>query len=210
MSADTVPALFSLVALCILWVAPVVPVPAGMPPGLTRELSALRESLARTEKLSARFQQTRHWSALQDALVSKGTIQYQKGGRLVWKTDPPQESELVLEGQTATLRFPALNTTQTLDFASDPGMGKVFETIRAVLQADLARLEPLFEIGIVRKTPLALTLKPKALALGQNLASIHLEFDKAYQLTRVDLNEPGGDSTDIVFREHVVTRSGVK
>src|SRR5271166_3150177 len=103
---------------------------ATPPEPLPRELLALRESLQRTEKLSARFSQTRHLAALRDALITEGTLEYQKGGRLVWRTFPPAESELVVEGQHVTIRYPGMGAAQTVDFTSEPGMGKVFETIR--------------------------------------------------------------------------------
>ncbi len=171
-----------------------------MPP----ELTALRESLARTSKLSARFKQTRHWAALQDALVTEGTFQYQKGGRLVWHTAPPAESELVLEGKTAVLRYPALGTTERIDFSSEPGMARVFESIGAVLQADLEKLRPLFALTVEHKAPLSLSLTPRTEALAQAVRSIRLSFDGKMQLTKVVLEEPNGDSTDIVFHGHVV------
>ena len=171
---------------------------------MPRELSALRESLQRTRQLSARFKQTRHWAALQDALVTQGTIRYEKGGRLVWRMDPPAESEIILDDQRATIHYPALGTTQTLDFAADPGLRKVFQSIRSVLEADLERLQPIFELRLDRKVPLSLTLKPRLPEVSRIVERIRLEFDKELRLTQVRLDEPGGDWTEIVFQGHVI------
>ncbi|WP_158502458.1 outer membrane lipoprotein carrier protein LolA [Vitiosangium sp. GDMCC 1.1324] len=167
----------------------------------------MKASLARTQKLSARFKQTRHWTALQDALVSEGSIQYQKGGKLVWHTEPPAENELILEGKTVTIRYPGLGTTQTLDTSADPGMAKVFECITAVLQADLERLQPLFELSIERKAPLGLALKPRTKELSQVIQGIRLSFDEKLRLTHIVLEESSGDRTEIDFHGHVMEES---
>jgi outer membrane lipoprotein-sorting protein len=172
--------------------------PEPLPP----QLVALRETLERTEKLSARFTQTRHLAALRDALVTEGTLEYQKGGRLVWRTLPPAASELVLDGQNATITYPGMGAAQSINFSSEPGMGKVFETIRAVLQADLERLLPLFTLKVERKEPLSISLSPRSEELGRTLRRIQLEFDRSLRLVRVVLAEPDGDSTEISFRAH--------
>jgi outer membrane lipoprotein-sorting protein len=177
-------------------------------PSLPPELRSLQQSLRRTVSLSARFEQTKHLKALQDALVTTGRLQYRRGGRLVWHTDPPGESDLVLEGTTATLKMPGMSTGQAFDLSSEPGMGKVFETLRAVLEADLERLDPLFELQIVRSRPLAVSLKPRTEALARALQTLRLDFDDRNRLLRVSLREPDGDRTEIVFRDHVIETAG--
>jgi outer membrane lipoprotein-sorting protein len=177
------------------------------PPAVPPELTALRASLQRTAKVSAKFTQTRHLAALHDALTTEGALEYVRGGRLVWKTLPPSESELVLDGQRVTIRYPGMAGVQDIDFSSEPGMGKVFETIRAVLQADLDHLDALFTVGIRRKAPLSLVLTPKTEQLGRTLRRIGLDFDQQFRLVHVRLEEPDGDSTDIAFRDQVIETS---
>lgn len=177
------------------------------------ELVALRESLRKTGSLSARFKQSRHWAALQDTLVTEGSIRYQKAGPLVWHTDPPAESTLTLEGRTARLSMPGTGTEQTVDLSSDPAMAKVFDSIAAVLQADLEALTPLFEVRVLKsRAPLRLELSPKSTELEKTVKRIQLEFqsdkDRA-KLTRVDLEEGTGDRTEIMFFGHrIVPASG--
>lgn len=187
-----------------------LPVLLGLNPAkqaLPADLTPLRESLERTVALSARFQQTKHLKALQDQLVTTGRLHYRKGGRLLWHTDPPSESDLVLEGTTATLKVAGMSSPQAFDLSSEPGMGKVFETLRAVLEADLERLTPLFELQIIRARPLEVALKPRTEALARVLQGIQLDFDDQYRLLQVSLREPDGDRTDIVFRDHVIEKA---
>jgi len=188
-----------------------LPVLLGLAPAqktLPADLTPLRDSLRRTVALSARFEQTRHLKALQDALVTTGRLDYRKGGRLLWHTDPPSESDLVLEGSTATLKMPGMSSGQAFDLSSEPGMGKVFETLRAVLEADLERLTSLFELKVVRSQPLGVSLKPRNEALARVLQGIRLDFDAGYRLLQVSLREPDGDRTDIAFRDHVLETAG--
>lgn len=175
---------------------------------LPAELTPLREALQRTVSLSAHFEQTKHLQALRDKLVTTGQLNYRRGGPLVWHTNPPGESDLVLEGTTATLKMPGMASAQAFDLSSEPGMGKVFETLRAVLEADLERLTPLFELRILRARPLELSLKPRVEALARALQSIRLAFDSRYRLIQVSLREPDGDRTDIAFRDHVIETAG--
>jgi outer membrane lipoprotein-sorting protein len=193
-----------LATLVLLAPHAVAPTPAE---GLPRELVALRESLQRTKKMSARFTQTRHLAALHGALTTEGTLEYENGGRLVWRTLPPAESELVLDGQQVTMSYPGMGGAQTINFSADPGMGRVFETIRAVLQADLEQLEPLFTFVVGRKDPLSLSLSPRTPELARTLRSIQLDFDRRFRLVHVGLTEPDGDSTEISFRDHVIQTS---
>jgi hypothetical protein len=118
--------------------------------------------------------------------------------------DPPSESEVILDDQRATIHYPALGTTQTLDFSAEPGLGKVFQSIRSVLEADLDRLQPIFELRLDRKVPLSLTLKPRLPEVSRTVERIRLEFDKELRLTHVRLDEAGGDWTEIVFHSHVI------
>jgi len=192
----------SLSRLCALFV--LCSLPANAAAALPRELNPLRESLQKTRRMSARFKQTRHWAALRDSLVTQGTIRYEKGGRLVWHTDPPAESELIVDDQRATIHYLALGTTQTLDFSAEPGLGKVFQTIRAVMEADLESLQSLFELRLDRKVPLSLTLTPRSTEVSRTVKRIHMEFDKALHLTSVRLDEPSGDWTEIAFHDHVI------
>lgn len=179
------------------------------------ELVALQKKLAETRSLTATFVQKRHWSALKDTLVTEGDFSWAKAsgadagvaGKLVWRTRPPSETELVVEGQSATMRYPALGTTQAFDFSAQPQVGAIFDSILAVLQADLVRLEPLYNVELEKKSPLELTLKPKQQQVSKVVEKVHLTFDKQLNLAHVDMFEPGGDRTEIDFKDHRINGS---
>ncbi|MGQ0505782.1 MAG: LolA family protein [Myxococcaceae bacterium] len=170
----------------------------------TPAVVALKKRLASTRSLTAKFTQKRHWAALKDTLVTEGTIQSDRSGKLVWRTEKPSANELTFDGKTATLKFPAVNTTQTFDLSAEPGMAKVFESITAVLKADLERLVPLYTVRILKPSPLSLELTPRNEAVASVVSKLKLDFNAASDLTGVVLDESGGDSTEITFKDHVL------
>ncbi len=169
------------------------------------ELVALKAKLGRTRSLTANFTQKRRMAALKDVLTTEGTFAYDKGGKMRWRTAPPAESELVVDGSKATMRYPALGVEQAFDLSSDPGMARVFESILAVLAADLERLAPFYDLAVVKRSPLELDLKPKSPEVAKAVERIHLAFDARLNLVQVVLAEAGGDRTEIGFRDHVAT-----
>ncbi len=181
-----------------------VPAPSTADAGTPApELVALREKLARTTSLRATFVQKRHWAALRDPLVTEGTFSYTRPDQLRWHTQPPNESELVLEGRRAVMRYPALGTEQQFDLASDPGMATILDSILAVLQADVDRLLPQYNLKVVRRAPLDLELRPKSEQVAKVVERVELTFDARLNLANVVLREAGGDWTEIAFRDQV-------
>lgn len=165
------------------------------------QLTALAKRLSAIQSVDAAFRQRRTLAALQDDLVSEGTLSWRRGGKLVWHTRTPSESEIVLDEKSAVMRYPALKTEQAFDLSSQPQMAALFRAILAVLRADVSGLSPLFEVAVTSDAPLRLDLKPRSKEIGQVVRGIHLEFDAKLELTRVLLDEAGGDKTDITFRD---------
>ena len=187
-----------ILSLVLLTATPPPPVAPGAP-----ELVALKKKLASTMALSASFTQTRHWSALKDAMVTEGTFKWSRGGKLVWHTKPPSESELVVEGKQATMSYPALGTTQSFDFSAEPGMAAVFDSIAAVLQADFDKLMPLYDVVVSKRSPLTVSLKPHSSEVAKVISAIELTFTPKLDLSSVVLFEGGGDKTEISFKDQV-------
>ncbi len=170
------------------------------------EIAALQKKLAGTAMVAGSFTQTRRWAALRDSLVTHGTFQWTRGGKMTWRTLPPAESELVVEGSQATMRYPALGTTQSFDFGGDPGMAAVFDCIAAVLRADFEKLAPQFDVRVTLREPLGVSLKPRSTELAKVIAGIELTFTARNDLARVVLYEGGGDQTEISFKDQVATK----
>ena len=115
---------------------------------------------------------------------------------------------MVLDGTSATFTVSGMSSPQRMDLSSDPGMAKVFETLRAVLEGNLDRLTPIFDIRVNSKKPLKIALTPRSDALARSVEGIDLEFDAEFRLRHVSLREPDGDRTDIAFSEHVIDTAG--
>jgi len=168
------------------------------------ELTALAKHLAQTQELTAQFTQRRTLSALKDALESSGTFSWKRGGKLDWHTTAPSDSEILLDDQTVVIKVAALGVEQALDLSTQPQLQSVFQAVLGVLRADFKRLEPQYDLSIAARSPLALDLKPKSPDVAKVVSAVHLTFDAKLNLARVVLDEAGGDTTDITFKNHVV------
>jgi outer membrane lipoprotein-sorting protein len=175
--------------------------------GLPSELLPLKAKLGQIENLRADFTQKRYWSALKEPLITRGTVSFTKPDRLHWKTLPPAESELILTGKRAVIRYPALKTEETFDFSSQPGMGAAFENILAVFQGNFEKLEPLYNLAILKTKPLQLQLQPKSEKLMRILEKLELTFRSDFLLDTVVVRESGGDRTEISFQNQKVEPS---
>jgi outer membrane lipoprotein-sorting protein len=167
-------------------------------------LAPLAKRLSRVASVDATFHQRRTLSALQDELRSDGTLSWHRGGKLVWHTRAPSESEVVLDEGTAVIRLPALHTEQSFDLKSQPQMAAIFRSILAVLRADLEALEKVFDVRVASPKPLSVDLAPKSPDLAAAIPGIHLTFDASFALTRVVLDEAGGDKTEISFSDQII------
>lgn len=183
--------------LPLLWLA-------ATPP----ELAPVEAQFTRTPGLRAQFVQQRRWAALKDVLESSGTVAFERNGKLVWKTEKPSPTELVLDGAKATLKAGKLGVSQTFDLASDPGMAAVFESLTALVKADFATLEKQFQLKVTRASPVEVDLVPRAEGLAKVVSTIHLAFDKGHRLQSVELFEAAGDRTQIRFTGHAALDGG--
>jgi outer membrane lipoprotein-sorting protein len=177
---------------------------AALPP----ELKPVEEHFKTTPSVTAHFVQKRRWAALKDVLESSGTVTFGKDGRILWRTEKPNLSELEMDGSKATMRAPKLGTSQSFDLKADPGMAAVFESLAAVMKADFTAIDKLYDLKLTSKSPVAVELKPKNAGLASVLAKISLKFDAKSELQQVVLDEAGGDSTEIAFSGHVVPDAG--
>lgn len=172
--------------------------------GLPSELLPLKAKVAQIKNLRADFVQKRFWSSLKEPLITRGTVSFTPPDRLQWKTLPPVDSELILTGKRAIIRYPALKTEEAFDFSSQPGMGMAFENILAVFQGNFEKLEPLYDVSVLKTKPLRIRLQPKSEKLARILENLELTFRPDFVLETVVLHEAGGDRTEITFQNQKV------
>jgi outer membrane lipoprotein-sorting protein len=152
-------------------------------------LAEITSHLAKTEITQGDFQQEKHVKILRKPLVSTGTFTYHQSKGVIWKTQTPIVSLLLL------------NDTRLLtgqgELAVPAAFGKVFA---AMLGGDLKQLSDGFSVtGSKIKSDWQLELKPKDELLKKMIRSIVLSGDT--ELRSLEIHETGGNSTHIQFTQ---------
>jgi len=170
-------------------------------PRVLERLRELGRASAKVTTLRAHFEQQKRLSIVRDVLHSSGTFLFDKRGRVVWEVTDPDPARIVItrdgvyaggkrvaggaEGPATLSPLPMLEGLSGIFAGVSEATTKDFEV--SFLAADRVRLVP-------RSARLAEWVSRIEIALG----------GEAQVPVGVRLEEPGGDVTEITFREVVV------
>lgn len=181
-------------ALAVLALWPLAP-RADEPEAL---LARIRTHLADAPVLRGEFEQRKTLKGFKHPLVSRGDYVVAKARGVVWRTQEPFASTLVLTRERLLARQPDGSVANRLDTAQEPGLRAVNEMLFALIAADLSALTPRFRIdGEERGTGWKVVLVPRDATLAQWIKRIELDGDR--HVNEVRITEAGGDSSQIRF-----------
>jgi len=187
-------ALAPALALAALALWPLVP-HADEPEAL---LARIRSHLADAPVLRGEFEQRKTLKGFKHPLVSRGDYVVAKARGVVWRTQEPFASTLVLTRERLLARQPDGSVANRLDTAQEPGLRAVNEMLFALIAADLSALAPRFRIdGEEHGTGWKVVLVPRDATLAQWIKRIELDGDR--QVNEVRITEAGGDTSQIRF-----------
>jgi outer membrane lipoprotein-sorting protein len=171
---------------------------------LDARLRELGKANAAVRTLRAQFVQQRHVAIVRDVLRSAGTFLLDKRGRVAWIVTEPEPVRVVIrkDGVFADGKrvggAPDSGETPA-GFSPLPllqGLNEVFAGISEQTTRD-------FSVRLLADD--RLELKPRSPALASWLSAMEVTLDaKTSTPSRVRLEEPGGDSTEITFRDVTV------
>lgn len=161
-------------------------------------LARIRAHLADAPVLRGEFEQRKAVKGFKHPLVSHGDYLVAKARGVVWRTQAPFASTLVLTRERLLARQPDGSVANRLDTTQEPGLRAVNELLFALIAADLSALASRFRIdGEERGTGWRAVLAPRDATLAQWIKSIELEGDR--HVNGVRIAEAGGDSSQIRF-----------
>jgi outer membrane lipoprotein-sorting protein len=150
-------------------------------------LAQITNRLAKKEITQGDFQQEKRLKILRKPLISKGSFTYHQTKGVIWKTQTPVPSLLLVNDAH-------LLTTQG-ELEVPAAFGKVF---KAMLGGDLNQLNDGFLLsGSDQKTAWQIELKPKDEQLKKIISSITLSGDN--ELRVLEIQEAGGNISQIKF-----------
>ena len=172
----------------MLLVAACIAMPA---PAQTLDVAELLTLLARVERSTATFEETRFIAALTVPLVRRGTLRYVRPDLLEMVVQSPVPERIEIKGDELTLE--ARGDVRRLRVSEYPAIAAWIESVRATLAGDARTLGRHFRIGARgRLTAWTLELVPIDAELAGVVNRIAISGMQA-QLTRIEIMERGGD-----------------
>jgi outer membrane lipoprotein-sorting protein len=166
---------------------------------LLQALGPLTAELKAAQTLRGRYVQTKHLRELPRPLLSEGSFLFVRDHGVVWRTEKPFASELVITGDALIQQ--QNGQRQRLSAEQQPAVRQIGQIFFAVFSLDLPQLERLFSLhgGAQGAQANGWVLGLKPLQNAGNLREI--EVQGARQVQRVWLREDGGDLTGIELQQ---------
>ena len=178
------------------WVVPLKAVPIQL-------AQQVRRRRIDAPVVRGQFEQRKTVKGFKHPLVSKGDFLMARERGVVWHTQEPFESTLVVTRDRLLSRRPDGRTEQDIDARDEPGLRAVNEMLFALMGADLAQLGARFHIEgeLLGTDAWRLALVPREAALSHWVSRIELEGDGHVRAVR--LHEAQGDISVIRFSAQV-------
>jgi outer membrane lipoprotein-sorting protein len=183
---------------CLLLIATTLAQAAGAP-----QTELLRQ-LSQPAVLRGSFVQQRQIAGFRRPVQSAGRFVVAHGTGLLWHTQRPFESLLVINRQMLSVsNGVGQSSTTTLDAAKEPMLRMLNDLLQGVVVADLAQLQAQFDVDVRPSgaTDWAMTLLPRQAALRSRFTSIDLVGGK--YVRSVQLHEQSGDVTIVRFADQM-------
>ncbi|NDV26731.1 outer membrane lipoprotein carrier protein LolA [Desulfovibrio sp. JC010] len=162
-----------------------------------KKLQAQSQSIT---TISSDFTQQSHIKLFADVMESKGRFFFARPENLRWEYTTPFVSGFLLKGQTG-LKWDGTDKKASLfNTETSPEMAIISEQIMAWTTMNIPWLQSLYSIKVTKYSPAVMELTPKSGKTRQFLNLIRIYFaPEASHLKSIELHEPGGDYTKIIF-----------
>jgi hypothetical protein len=179
------------------------PVPGlrAQPQPVSPLVAEVARRLADDPVLRGSFEQTKSIKGFRNPLASRGEFLVARQRGVVWRTQEPFVSTLVVTRDRVLTRQADGTVARRLGAGEEPALRAISETLFALLAADLPALAQRFLVeGHAGRDAWHLRLVPRDALLARWLARVELEGDR--HLRSVRLAEASGDQTQIRLARH--------
>ncbi|HNW56909.1 MAG TPA: outer membrane lipoprotein carrier protein LolA [Bacteroidales bacterium] len=164
-------------------------------------MEKIRNASASLTSLQCSFTQNKNIAVLSESVISKGILLYKKGNKLCWEYASPYYYLFALNGDKVYIKND--NSTRQFDTKSNA----LFKEISLLLMNSISGSELIdkkkFDVAFFESsTRVQVKLTPKNKTMKSVLNTIILYFEKStYMVSTIEMIEPAGDTTTIVFNE---------
>lgn len=166
-------------------------------------LSRLEAALANVKTVRTRFVQEKQLSLFKHTLVTRGVIQIEMPGKLLWRVASPIRYALLIDGEQARQWDGETGQTQRLPLGSNPVFAAVTEQLQAWFGGRYHQLARDYAIVQRSESPLVFAFTPNPeTPPAKMLKGVTVTFreDRRY-IAALQIDETSGDSTAIRFEE---------
>ena len=159
----------------------------------------VKEAAQKINTISSDFVQEKEMAMIAEKITSKGKFCFKKEKMLRWEYSEPFSYLIVIKNDQISIKDD--NKINQFNVQSNKVFIEINRIILGSIQGTLLTDEQNFKATFF-ETPTSRVVKLKTLApkLKESLSEIVIFFDrKDYAVTRLDMNEPGGDCTRISF-----------
>ena len=169
---------------------------------LTDFLAEVQAAADQVTSFSSTFTQERHLALFAKPVIFHGRLTIVRPEKLRWEFTDPVPSILVFNGGKG-LRCSDQSPPVHFELASDPVMKTVAEQLWLWLGGDYSKIAERYLMEMKGVSGLIIT--PKEKSIGEYIAEVRIDFNrKTKQPAQVDIMEPGGDFTRIIFNSYTL------
>jgi outer membrane lipoprotein-sorting protein len=193
----------SIILWCILLaVSSPQPVVAAESEELSSFLTEIQAATDQVRSFSSEFVQERRLALFTEPVFFHGSLTVVRPDRLRWEFTAPVPSVLIFRGEQG-IRCNYKAPPSHFDLGTDPIMRTVAEQLWLWLGGDYSRLNVSYLME--KSGPSSLRITPKDSRVSDYVSSITITFSKtSRQPEKVEIADPGGDTTIISFRSYVL------
>ena len=169
--------------------------------GVQEYIGKIEKASAALTSLQCSFIQKKIISILSESVISKGKLLFKKENKLCWEYSSPYYYLFAINGDKVYIK----NEKSTTSF--DTKSNSLFKEISILLMNSISGtglIDPKkFDVSFFQnESELKAELTPKNKTLSSIMSTITLYFEKStYQVHSIEMIEPTGDSTTIVFSD---------
>ena len=168
------------------------------------DIAELMAMMAKVERSTVVFEETKHVAALTTPLVRRGTLRYVRPDQLQMHVEEPYFERMSVTGERLTIE--TRKGKRQIELSAQPAVAAWIESLRATLSGDLNALNRYYRVQLSgQRDGWKLELHP----LERNLAEVvqRVELSGAeVQLKRVAIEERQGDRAVLVLSPSADTK----
>jgi outer membrane lipoprotein carrier protein len=169
-------------------------------------INNIAKTSASVTSLQCSFIQKKTISVLSESVISKGKLLFKKENKLCWEYSSPYFYLFALNGDKVYIKNE--KTTNQFDTKSNTLFKEIslllVNSINGIGLIDHKKFDVVF---FENKTTIRMQVAPKNKTLKSIMSSIILFFEKStYLVHNIEMVEPSGDSTTIVFNDVILNQ----